>query len=138
MFSHDQEVLDSTIKELKVSDLLIDCICFFGYICIHTMLHIHCLQELKPQSKTFQLRPEYPTVPDLHKAFISFEKLCYTRIVKEGGHGVSIHGLRPNDIQNCWIQLKEFVDSKITVTTNIDLGFWQTRYIQLIKHNEFI
>ena len=85
---------------------------------------------MKPQSKTFQLRPEYPTVPQLDEAFTSLGKENYVKIVKESGHGVSIHGLRADDIHNCWLQLKEFVDSRVTVIVNIDLGYWQIKFLK--------
>ena len=93
------------------------------------------LQELKPQSKVFQLRPEYPTVLQLNEAFISLGVKNCTKIAKESGHGVTIHGLRAIDIQNCWLQLKEFVDSRVTVTVNIDLGYWQVKFLQQ-KHTD--
>ena len=83
----------------------------------------------------FQLHPEYPTVPRLNKAYTSLGKQHCTKIVKESGHGVSIHGLCTDDVQNCWLQLKEFVDSRVTVTVNIDLGYWQAKYLQQ-KYND--
>ena len=83
----------------------------------------------------FQLHPEYPTVPRLNEAYTSLGKQHCTKIVKESGHDVSIHGLRADDIQNCWLQLKEFVDSRVTVTVNIDLGYWQAKYLQQ-KYND--
>ena len=78
----------------------------------------------------FQLYPEYPTVLELNEAFTSLGKKNYTKIAKESGHGITIHGLRAVDIQNSWLQLKEFMDSKITVTVNIDLGYWQVKFLQ--------
>ena len=92
---------------------------------------------MKPQSKMFQLRPEHPTVLQIHEAFVSLgEKYC-TKIVKESGHGVSIHGLRSGDIQNCWAELKQFIDNAVIVTINVDLGFWMTKYLQT-KQCEFV
>ena len=87
------------------------------------------------KSKAFQLRPEYPTVLQLNEAFTSLGKKNCTKIVKESGHGVSIHGLRAVDVQNCWLQLKEFVDSRVTITVNIDLGYWQVKFLQQ-KYND--
>ena len=51
-------------------------------------------------------------------------------IVKETGNDVRIHGIRADDIQNCWIELKKFVDSNITINTAVDIGFWQAMYLQ--------
>ena len=85
----------------------------------------------------FQLHPEYPTVPQLHEAFASLGKEYCTKIVKESGHGVNIYGLSGDDIQNCWVKLKEFVDSRVTITMSIDLGYWQVKFLQQ-KYSEVI
>ena len=85
----------------------------------------------------FQLRPEHHTVLQIHEAFMSFGKKYCTKIVKESGNGVRIHGLRLGDIQNCWAELKQFIDNAVIVTINVDLGFWQTKYLQT-KQCEFV
>ena len=69
-------------------------------------------------------------MPGLTDAFLSFGKNHHTRIEKESGHGVRIHGVKSDDIQTCWIALKTFVDSNIIVTSSISVGFWEAKYLQ--------
>jgi hypothetical protein len=74
-------------------------------------------------------------VLQVNETFASLGKKYCTKVIKESGHSVSIHGLRAIDIQNCQLQLKEFVDSRVTVTVNIDLGYWQVKFLQQ-KYND--
>ena len=69
-------------------------------------------------------------MPGLTDAFLSFGKNHHTRIEKESGHGVRIHGVKFDDIQTCWTALKTFVDSNIIVTNSISVGFWEANYLQ--------
>ena len=69
-------------------------------------------------------------MPGLTDAFLSFGRNHHTRIEKESGQGVRIHGLKSDDIQTCWMALKTFVDSNITVTNSISIGFWEAKYLQ--------
>ena len=88
------------------------------------------MQELNPQSKLFQLRPEFTSVPGLTDAFSSFGKDHCTCIEKEAGQGVRIFGLKCEDLHNCWAALKSFVDSQIIVTHDISIEFWQAKLLQ--------
>ena len=76
------------------------------------------------------MRPEYKTLDGLTDVFQTFGKDHGTRIEKEAGDGVRIHGLKVKDVQNCWTALKSFVDSQITVTHNLNVGFWEAKYLQ--------
>ena len=67
----------------------------------------------------------------------SFGRQHGTRIEKEAGTSVRIHGLSQDDIQDCWTALKSFVDSMVTVTHTINIGFWEAKYLQS-KCNNFI
>ena len=76
------------------------------------------------------MRPEYHTVSGLTDAFLSFGRNNRTRIEKESGQGVRIHGLKSEDIQTCWMALKTYVDSNIVTTVSVSVGFWETKYLR--------
>ena len=76
-------------------------------------------------------------MPGLTDAFLSFGKNHHTRIEKNSGQGVRIHGLKSEDIQNCWTALKAFVDNNIVVTNNVSIGFWEAKYLKS-KCSKFI
>lgn len=69
--------------------------------------------------------------------FLSYGKDHGTSIEKEYGYGVRIYGLKSEDIHSCWTALKSYVDSNITVTSEISIGFWEAKYLQS-KHCNFI
>ena len=83
------------------------------------------------------MRPEYQTVLGLTDAFLSFGKNHHTRIEKDSGHGVRIHGLKSEDIQTCWTALKTFVDNSVVVTNSVSIGFWEAKYLKS-KCSKFI
>ena len=130
IFSHSIMTLQETHRKLIVSVYTV-----FFLSCYYSCHFLNYLQELNPQSKLFQLRPEFTTVPGLTDAFSSFGKDHCSCIEKEAGQGVRIFGLKCEDLHNCWAALKSFVDSQIIVTHDINIEFWQAKLLQSKRSN---
>ena len=86
------------------------------------------LQMLKPQSKTYQVRPEAVSLPGLLPFLASKQSELPVTFDKRPGQTVIIHGLCMEDIEAAWSKVKEFINANITIEKKADMKVFELTY----------
>ena len=99
----------------------------FGEICQQ-------LEGLHPGSKRLPLRPK---AMDCAKGIsLELERKYHVRI-QPYVKGVYIHGLTDDEIEQCWGDLEDFINSNLVIIKHIPIDAYQARYLFRKCGNEF-
>ena len=83
-----------------------------------------------PYSKTFQLRPEAVSLKGLQAAFKAIGSQNHTRVVKQAGQAIVIHGYSLENVENSWKGVKDFVERSLTITKSIQVSCGCAKFLQ--------
>ncbi len=88
------------------------------------------LQPLKPQSKRFSVRPQ--ALELVTKGQQLLEKDCRVRIqlLTKGSTAVVIHGLTEDEIEQCWGEVEDSINSKLVIVRHVPVDVCLTKYLQ--------
>ena len=121
-------------KDLGTVETNVDCIDFdiiifskdkiaFDKVC-------DVMEALDPQTRKFKFSHR-EAAACARKLKETMEGKYYVRIiVLQGNHGLIIHGLIPNEIQECWEKINDEIRSSIEIVKHINLKEHECKYLE--------